>query len=415
MSDILVDPVLLTFSTAYRTDEQKAEYLQLLNRWAEAASESEVAANWHCSDRLVYLLQSNGLFPDFHMLRQLQQAYQRVFPAGPAIDITRIQNWLERIVDEQCESEFTLGNPAVEALARAAIADAASIDIDVQKTTFQPPEFASRWHPQIYRQATDLFARLCACASLGYSYAPDLRIATKNFQPGLPLQSTTSVRIDTALYYLPVDPPAQPGIPTLPITEGEDFRHVPVFHIFPFLFSLVPEQEQQSRAWQWDGTEAGLRAAIDREYEKRYRVIVEEIRKAREQRQGGRKRTNQDNTAQALPYIYTFGSHFIRELQALSNAAARENLPLLFVEAAAAIIADQIYTGSFNLKQFRKSPGGGAPVHQRGQDKAYRIYVTTSHGGWRLNYWKGPNAEDRERIEFSVLQREGDKPRIDYD
>jgi hypothetical protein len=86
------------------------------------------------------------------------------------------------------------------------------------------------------------------------------------------------------------------------------------------------------------------------------------------------------------------------------------------VEAAAAVIADQVYdTAHFHAKALRKSRGGGIPGRHRGNDKAWRVYVTVRHGGWRLNYWQGPDKDGQERVEFSVIQKKEEKEKIYYD
>lgn len=387
MRNILIDPVLVILPDNATTQEEKIEYLKYLDLLYQAARET--GDEWHFSRETALLLDEQALFPSVRSLQRLLNQ------CNIDINIRQIAFWLSQLFTCPFDDDINIESESLEeALASAGYS---LLDVQSEQTTFQPEQFALRWPDFLQPGMKRLFARLCACSRLEHEYAAELLITT------WPLLEQTAaeqvVRVSTIIDYISAG------------SSEDDIASAPVSHDFPLLFpgnDLLPEMgnDVDDDIWKWDGTKEGLCAAIDREYNNRYRTFIEEKQRNKEV----------PGQFQMLPRRYTFGSHFIKDLKKVAKP-----IPYLarkVAEAAAAVIADQAQKeNDFKLKQFLESESRNSAQRTRGKDKAWRIHVTSNRGGWRLNYWLGPDSQspDHERIEFSVIQKKEEEPKIYYD
>ena len=400
MPDILIDPVLFIVPNSRESQKDKVDYLAHLVRWWQTALLS-TDCSWHFPQLAALLLSSYQLFPGLTVLRQLQNISRDHGGSQADISIKQLHQWTlactKRSFDEKID-------PASEPLKQLLKATDYIDDVRRVKVPFQPAEFAQRWPDFLREEMHRLFEKTCLYANLKYDFAEHIMIATRPFINKASTGAGNVVKVSTKVARI--------------VVKGDGTQEIEekiISHPFSLLTSPT-DLPFSIQSWQWDGDEQSLRAAIDREYNERYRIEVEEIQKARREKQQGKNARKLGNQVELhYPFSYTFSSEFLERLREAAEGATQENLPRRVVEAAAAIIADREHDKkSLHAKQLRESEGGGVPGRRRGEDKAWRIYITVSRGGWRLNYWKGPDpyALGRKRVEFAMMQLENEIPKV---
>jgi hypothetical protein len=307
------------------------------------------------------------------------------------VDIKQLHKWIETLFLNEFDSKIAMTNQDLQPY--LTLGGYSVADVQGEHTTFQPEEFSQRWDESIQPAMKLLFAKLCAYAHLKHEFVADLQITTQ----GLRDKAKRDVAVAATMECLPVG--SEELLP-------EQLAHTFSLLVSPDDLSLLLDESNESDnspavgEWKWDRTETSLRAAIDKKCADHYGGMIGKAYKESQQ--------------QKLPLRYTFGSHFIDDLKKISKPIA--GLPKKVVEAAAAIIVDHVHEQSrFHAKPLRASEGGDTEQRRRGNDKAWRVYVTVKRGGWRLNYWQGPDKDGQERIEFSVIQKKEDGEKIYYD
>ena len=385
MHIILIDPILFIVPED-ATAQEKINYLNSLELLREACREMS-ESRWYFSSTIADLLRIKEAFPDFYLLQRILNACNTQVD----VDIKQLREWIDQLLVNEFDSEIDMTRQDLQQYLTSR--GYAAADAQKENTTFQPEEFAQRWDENIQPAMKLLFAKLCVYAHLDHEFVADLQIATQ----ALTDSTKRDVLVSTTMECFPVG--------------SEELLQEPIVHTFSLLVSpddlllLLNESDEANDSpivgnWKWDETEGGLRAAIYKKYADHYPDTIGKAYKESQQ--------------QRLPLKYAFGSHFLEDLKKVSKPIA--DLPKKVVEAAAAIIADHVHEQShFHAKPLRESGGGTTPQRRRSNDKAWRVYVTVNHGGWRLNYWQGPDKDGQERIEFSVIQKHEDPEKIYYD
>ncbi|HKV59666.1 MAG TPA: hypothetical protein VJO32_15340, partial [Ktedonobacteraceae bacterium] len=295
------------------------------------------------------LLQENGRFPDFNLLKSWQQKYRL------DINISQIARKVNTFFRNE---EFDL-KQTFDRLAYDFEVEAGSIRIS-------PVQFTTRWLAAIHEDMHALLIATCVSKCLNHDVARELRIATLAFPHPAREIEVSAIIVD--------------AIPDFP-RDGDNR----ISQTFPLLFTpddLLPLIDVIEL---WDKGEQGLYYAIEHQF--------------RKEMQGGALHSMK----------FHIGHSFI---ESVNNAGLSTNDTVIrrIVNASAAVIANQAkHIKGYKLHELRESEAANSPQRTRNKDnaKAWRLMIGKHGAGWRMHYWQIPT-EGGSIIEFSNVVKESD-------
>jgi hypothetical protein len=347
MVNIFVDPVIIMTPPDNQSKAEVEVWLDNLDIWLKEALTSPYF--WLHSVQATYLLQSNGRFPSFELLRNWQRRYQ--------LDINPVQ--LVKNVNEFFRNEDFDLKYNLDKLVYIFELEAGSISIS-------PVQFTARWPDSILDDMQWLLVATCISKCLNHYLSRDLQIAT--------------LKLSLATREIEVSAIIVESFPDIPRQVDEKITQT-----FPLLFTPDDMLPIVDVIELWDKGEKGLSYAIEHQFKKDWRETVPQ------------------------PLKFHIGSGFI---ESVNNAGLDTNDTILrrIVKAAAAVIADQAkYIEGYKLHERRESEAANSSQHTRRRDnaKAWRLMIGKRGAGWRMHYWQIPTQQGN-IIEFSNVVKESD-------
>jgi len=347
MVNIFVDPVIIMTPPDNQSKAEVEVWLDNLDIWLKEALTSPYF--WLHSVQATYLLQSNGRFPSFELLRNWQRRYQ--------LDINPVQ--LVKNVNEFFRNEDFDLKYNLDKLVYIFELEAGSISIS-------PVQFTARWPDSILDDMQWLLVATCISKCLNHYLSRDLQIAT--------------LKLSLATREIEVSAIIVESFPDIPRQVDEKITQT-----FPLLFTPDDMLPIVDVIELWDKGEKGLSYAIEHQFKKDWRETVPQ------------------------PLKFHIGSGFI---ESVNNTGLDTNDTILrrIVKAAAAVIADQAkYIEGYKLHERRESEAANSSQHTRRRDnaKAWRLMIGKRGAGWRMHYWQIPTQQGN-IIEFSNVVKESD-------
>jgi hypothetical protein len=236
MANIFVDPVIVMAPPDNTSRDGIEVWLAHLTVWLQEALTSPF--EWLHFVQATNLLQENGRFPDFNLLKNWQQKYRL------DINISQIARNVNAFFRNE---EFDLKQQL----------DKLEYDFEVEtgSISISPVQFTARWLDSIYDDMHALFASTCVSKCLDHAVTRELRIATLAFP-----HTDREIEVSAII----VD-----AIPDFPRNADNTITQT-----FPLLFTpddLLPLIDVIEL---WDKGQRGLTYAIEQQFKKDWSEIV---------------------------------------------------------------------------------------------------------------------------------------------
>jgi hypothetical protein len=344
MANIFIDPVIVMTPPDNTNREGIEVWLANLDIWLQEALSGHFI--WLHAIEVTQLLEGNGRFPNFAILRALQQQYR--------LDINPTQT-ARKINEFFRNPAYDLG----ESLANLEFL----VELQEGSTNIQPFSIVARWPDFIHDTMHLLLATTCA-SNYKYDFAKEMRFATVALTDG-----TKEIVISAVVSY---------AIPDF-VRDADNT----ITHSFPLLLTpddLLPLIDVIEL---WNEGESGIRYAIEQEYKKIWHKTI------------------------VKPMAFRFGPAFMKSIIDAGLDTNRTVLQRIIRMASDVIAGKDHEISGFQRHPLRENEGATSPQCVRSEDnaKAWRLDIMKSGAGWRMHYWRIPDAKG-DVIEFSNVQKE---------
>ncbi len=348
MANIVIDPLIVMTPSDNATRADVEVWLENLDVWLTEALTAPFT--WLHYQHASELLEANGQFPNFALLRLLNNKYH--------LDINPSQ--LARKVNEFFRDDTFDLKDHLKRLDFAIECEASSIII-------KPDQFMIRLPDYLHNDLRMLFADCCACKHIQHAFGQNLYVATLAL-----IDSSKEITISVVI------------LDALPdFARPADNR---ITQNFPLLITPDDLQPLIDTFDLWHKGTQGIIYAITKQFEK------------------------SSSSNDLNPLKFRLGPHFIESV----NDRGLDNNEIVLrsiIRAASDVIADKARgIPGYRLHHFRKSETADSPqlVRTPDQAKAWRLMVSKHGAGWRLHYWQIPTSEGSV-IEFANVCKESER------